>query len=783
MRASLRYAAAVATLAMVEAASAAPEPVRRQVAGLTGQASIVIDRWGVAHIYAKTRRDAFFLQGYNAARDRLWQIDLWRKRGLGRLAENFGPAYVEQDRAARLLLYRGDMSAEWAAYPADAKGMTEAFVAGINAYVEEVLAGAQPMPVEFGLTDTRPDRWQIADAVRIRSHALVSNILAEVMRARVACGGGLDATALMWKLEPAHTVKLPEGLDPCSVPLSVLQTYQLGVGAVAFQPPAPDDPARKPGSEGSNGWVVAPERTATGRAMLANDPHRALGVPSLRYVVHLDAPGLSVIGAGEPALPGISFGHNGRIAWGLTILNTDQEDLQVYDLRPGDPQSYRYGQGWEKIRTVEETIAVRGEPSRTVALRFTRHGPVLALDEKAGKAFALRSVWSEPGTAGYFASAWMLGARNWAEFRRGQRHWGTPPLNLIYADSRGNIGWTAAAKLPVRRNWDGLLPVPGDGRYEWRGFHPGTALPSRYNPPEGWIATANEMNLPVDYPAEARNLGFEWAERSRFERIAEVLSAKSAVTIDDMLALQVDSHDVMARRLLALIRPLSASDPRGKAALALLNTWDANESTDSAAAALYQMWVTRFLGTAVIAAQAPPQVRPLLGAGSLDVIISRLEAPDAALRDMRDRILVETLSAAYAALEVRLGTDAAAWFWGALHQATVIPAVAPLADPALRARMTVGPVAVPGSGSTPIALSFRGTDFTPTSGASVRIAIDVGDWDRSRFINMPGQSGDSSSPHYRDLFPLWADGRAVPLLFSRPAVMREADTILALSPR
>jgi penicillin G amidase len=290
----------------------------------------VIDRAGIPHIYAANARDGFFLQGYAVARDRLWQIDLWRKRGLGRLSASFGPQFVAQDRAARLLLYRGDMAAEWAAYPAAAKAWTQGFVAGINAFVADVEAGRQPLPIEFTATGSKPERWQADDVVRIRSNALIRNIPDEVARARALCGGDVRYEPLRRQLEPAHDVTIPKGLDPCSIPENVLETFALGTGQVRFDGKqvvvASLDPDAQ---EGSNNWVIAPSRSATGRPILANDPHRAHSVPNLRYLSHIDTPELKIAGAGEPALPGVSFGHNEDIAWALTIFAIDQQDLVV----------------------------------------------------------------------------------------------------------------------------------------------------------------------------------------------------------------------------------------------------------------------------------------------------------------------------------------------------------------------------------------------------------------------------------------------------------------------
>nr|MBP6546949.1 penicillin acylase family protein [Phenylobacterium sp.] len=396
-----------------------PGAVREQqaITGLEKPAQILVDQWGVPHIYAASERDAFFLQGWNAARDRLWQIDLWRKRGLGRLAASFGPAYVAQDRAARLFVYRGDMAAEWAAYGPSAKGRAEAFTAGVNAYVAAVLKGEAPLPVEFTLTGSKPELWEAADIVRIRSHALTRNADSEVARARVTCLAGLGADTLRRNLDPPWTTSVPAGLDPCAIPADVLENYVLATREVSFEalarrapiPPVSAAPSaedyalltQRIENEGSNNWVVAPSRTATGRPLLANDPHRALGAPSLRYLVQLEAPGLSVIGAGEPSLPGVSLGHNARIAFGFTIFPVDQEDLYVYALNPANPLQYRYRGRWEPMRTVTETIEVKGEAPREITLAFTRHGPVIRTDDK-GQAFALRTVWSEPGTNAYF---------------------------------------------------------------------------------------------------------------------------------------------------------------------------------------------------------------------------------------------------------------------------------------------------------------------------------------------------------------------------------------------
>jgi penicillin amidase len=771
-----------------------------QVKGLAAPAEIIVDHWGVAHIYAASQRDAFFLQGYNAARDRLWQIDLWRKRGLGLLSKSFGPAYAEQDRAARLFLYRGDMEKEWNAYAPDARASAEAFAAGVNAYVGEVKAGAKPLPVEFGLTDSQPETWQAEDIIRIRSHALVSNVTSEVARARVACVAGIDADELRRKLDPAdHKRVVPAGLDPCDVPANVLDDYVLGTKQVDFTPlTGAKQVARDPGTEladlmeaqlneGSNNWTIAPSKTETGRPILANDPHRALGVPGLRYVVGLNAPGMNIIGAGEPALPGVSLGHNNDVAFGITIFAMDQEDLYVYETNPSNPNAYRYQGRWAPMTIVRESIEVKGEATREVELRFTRHGPVVAQDEAKRRAFAMRSVWFEPGVAGYFGSTRLTHAKSWEDFRDASNNWGAPPLNLVYADVEGNVGWAASGKTPVRKNWDGLMPVPGDGRYEWDGFFKKDLLPSSFNPAEGFFATANEYNIPADYPKD-RKVAYEWVDPSRATRVKEVLRAISKTTLLDSMKLQTDSVSPQARRLLKLVRdvPGGTMGINVDHALKLLTEWDGDLTVDSPAAAIYETWANKHLGKAVVARVTPAAARDIVGSGHLEAIVSYLENPDARLgsdpRQSRIDVMLEALKGATDELAERLGPDPHSWAWGRLHVAKWEPAVAVLADPELRAQMTVGPLATPGSASTPRAQTWRASDFTVSAGASVRFVFDVGAWDNSVFTNSPGQSADPQSAHYRDLFPLWAEGGYAPLPFSREAVERAARRVITLTP-
>jgi penicillin amidase len=532
--------------------------------------------------------------------------------------------------------------------------------------------------------------------------------------------------------------------------------------------------------------VVAPAKSATGRPILASDPHRAYAAPSLRYVVHLNSPGLSVIGGGEPALPGVSIGHNGTIAFGLTVFGTDQEDLYVYETHRERPNEYRYRRGWEKMQVVAETIAVRGRAPVSVEMLFTRHGPVIHSDHVRGLTYAVRSGWLEPGMAPYFGSIDYMHARNFADFKRAMAKWGAPSENQLYADVAGNIGWVTGGLAPVRPNWDGLLPVPGDGRYEWAGFWTGDQLPAAVNPRVGWLASANEQNLPAGYPYRQRKLGFEWPPATRWQRVAETLKALPKVSIEDSMRLQNDLLSVTARRLQAVLRRVSVNDPLAKAPARLLLDWNAVETGDSAAAALFEVWWSRHLGPAVKDALLPSAAARLIRTADTDLLLETMERPGPALGSAavarRDRIVEQSLAAAWAELRTLIGSNPEAWRWDKLHHVQFTHPLANATDEATRARLNVGPFPKHGGIDTVNASSYDIATFRQVGGPSFRVVIDVGDWDNSRAMNTPGQSGDPDSPHYRDLAPLWLKGEYFPLLYTRARVEAAAVRRIELVP-
>lgn len=772
--------------------AAAPE-TRVITPGLSSPAEILIDHWGVPHIYASTTRDAFFAQGWNAARDRLWQIDLWRRSGLGELAEAFGPDYVAQDRAVRLLVYRGDMEKEWGSYGADARDRTAAFVAGINAYVAATRADRSLLPVEFKLAGYLPSFWQAADVVRVR-YGLAGNSFGEVARAQIACQtGSLKAAELIYPISPPWTPVMPDGLDLCSIPNDVLDDYRLAQKPLQLggkELLAASNTTLDSQIQGSNNWVVAPGKSQTGRPILANDPHRALGEPSLRYIAHLVAPGLNVIGAGEPELPGIYIGHNERIAFGITVFFIAQEDLYVYETNPENPNEYRYCGTWEPMRVVHERVAVRGGDAREVELKFTRHGPVLREDPVHHRAYALRAAWLDTGAAPYFGAMGYLQAHDLAQFDRALQHWGGPGENQIYADTSGKIGWLPAGFTPIRANSDGLLPLPGDGRYEWDGYLGRDQLPTLVDPASGFINTSNQMALPADYPYAQRRVGFSWFDDNRFRRVAEVLQAQSKVSLQSSAALQSDDLNQQALRVVKVLTAIQTTDAELQDTIQWLERWNGRVTVASPQAALYEVWSAHHLVSRVLGAVVPALPESMRGAGELGVseaVIRLLEHPDQRLgptpNATRDELMLRSLAAALEETRQRLGPDRSSWQWGRLSTILFEHPLARLADSDLRRKLNVGPAAKAGDGGVVGMAAYRLQDFRTENGASFRMVLDVGHWDDSLAVNTPGQSGDPGSEHYRDLFPLWLEGKYFPLVYSRAAVVRATERKIVLQPR
>jgi penicillin G amidase len=740
------------------------------MAGLQQPVNVLRDHWGVPHIFAKNQHDLFFAQGFVVAQDRLFQMEMWKRSGQGRLAEVLGATAVQRDLDARLLRYRGDMTAEYESYSPDTEVILRAFTDGINAEIRSLTAKGGPgLPIEFQLAGFEPEPWKPEDCLnRMAAFSMTGNAFSELRHAELVAKLGVQKASAVLSLDPKVQLDPAPGVDFSGLNPSLLKNLVGSDVRIEF----PSDAA-----QGSNNWTISGKLTSTGKPILANDPHRVMALPSLRYIVHLVAPGWDVIGAGEPGLPGVAVGHNQRIAWGFTIFGLDQQDLYLEDLNPQDPLQYKTDNGWARMRVVHESIAVKGKPPVEVDLEFTRHGPVLWQDGK--RALVLRWVGTEPGTAGYLASLAVDRARNWNDFEEAMKRWKVPSENIVYADMEGNIGEHSTGLAPRRKTWTGLLPVPGAAGYEWSGFVPNSELPHSFNPQAGFVATANHRMIPENYPY---NVGFEWDPGYRVHRIEEVLSgivaSRRKITLADMEKLQSDVVSLPARQFVNLLKKAS---PNPTAATQMILGWDATLSRESAAAAVYEIWVNDL--RKVISLKEG--VQGIADDLSLEKVIEELVQPlpqifgsDAVAG--RNEVLLQTLDSAWKRAEQLMGPDPQRWSWSKLHTIRFRHSLDDL--PGASTWLDLGPLSRPGDGYT-VNATWANEKFEQEAGASYREILDPADWDRSLAVNTPGQSGQPGSSHYSDLLPLWNNGGYFPLVYSQKMVERNAQDRLVLVPQ
>ena len=770
------------------------------VAGTREPVEVIRDQFGVPHIYAKNTGDLFFAQGFVVAQDRMWQLEMWRRNGEGRLAEVLGADYVRRDTFARMLQFRGNWDAEYQKYHPQGKLIFESFANGVNAAIRKAL-DENKVPIEFERMGFAPQPVWTAQSIltRMAGWAMTSNAASEVTRALDIKRLGLEKTRELKPTDPERAFTVPEGLNLDDIEPGILD---LARDANNYRFPIPGGAGvmdARPGSladerpSASNNWVIGGTKSTTGKPILANDPHRDLVNPSLRYVVHLNAPGWNAIGATEPGVPGIAVGHNDRVAWGFTILGVDQQDLYVEETDPGNAGRYRWKGEWRDMVVSKEQILVKGvtEPVE-VTLKRTHHGPVLFENLATHRAYALRWAGAETGGAGYVGALGVMQSRNWPEFRDNiARAWFIPSHSIVYADVDGNIGYLGVALSPVRRNWDGLLPVPGkDGKYEWEGYVPFDKLPASFNPAGGFYNTSNNDVVPKIVPGYDLPLGFEYAQPFRYNRVLEVLKSKPKFDLADMQALQRDTVSLPARTLVPLLLDLV---PRRRVlirAQRLLTGWDHSLKKESAAAALFEAFQS-MLPTLAYAPFLTEEQRFTYRGYDLERVVHWMSEPPKAYGDSpkerraaRDRILTQALDRAMAHMAKTQGEDPKAWAWGHVHTADFIhPLSRTKSGNGEPDAFAITPAPRGGDGNTVMATSYSSENNPKqTAGASFSFVADVADWDRSTFLSAPGNSAQPLSPFYSNLVQSWAAGKGNTFAFSRSKVEELKAHTLLLQP-
>ena len=757
----------------------------KKVSALLEPVEILRDKWGINHIYAKNQHDLFFSQGYAAAKDRLFQFEIWRRQATGTIAEILGPDELERDIGTRLFKYRGDMTTELNHYHPEGKAIIEAYVEGVNHYITEALQAPDQLPLPFKMLEIEPQLWT-PEVVISRHQGLLGNIGQELQIGRaVALIGAKKVKELLWFHPKDPEIKLDKNIETRLLFEDILAPYFAFRKKVRFKKEHLKKSYQKTEAMaflnrynelsndsldlGSNNWVVAGSKTENGATYMANDPHRTLAVPSLRYMAHLVAPGWNVIGGGEPEIPGISIGHNEFGSWGLTVFRTDGEDLYQYELNPMNPLQYKHNGKWKAFTVIEETIAIKGNAPKKVSLYYSHHGPITYHDTKKNIAFGVRCAWLEPGGSPYLASLRMDQAQSWEAFKEACAYSHIPGENMIWADTNGNIGWQAVGIAPVRNNFSGLVPVLGDGTYEWERYLPILQKPNDFNPEKGYIATANQNITPPDYE-HWNAIGYSWSDPYRGNRVNQVLEQNNTLKMDDMKALQVDVTSLPAKTLVPFLKKLSFDSFETSQKKRLLN-WDFRLNPTAIEAAIYVSWENEIKKMA-FETFVPEKVKPYITSLQLKLIIDWIETPKTSFfgsEKKRDAFLKESFFVSLTKLKERLGENPENWDYGQtkFKHSYMEHALGTLSNDTIASKLNLGPLPRGGNGYTP---GSTGGNDRQSSGATFRMIVNTGDWDTAIGTNAPGQSGNPESPFYNNLFKDWAEDRYFPIYFSREKI-------------
>ena len=744
-----------------------------RIAGLDGQVEIVRDRWGVPHIFAATDHDAFLALGYVHAQDRLWQMEMNRRIGAGRLSEFLGEATLEIDQFQRTLGYYRAAHSDYPALSERSRMALDAYAAGVNAWIGE----GHLLPPEYLLLGVQPEPWTPYDSLvweKMMSWDLGGDYEMELLRRQLGETLGPERAAQLLPPFPEDgVVILPDGVTADA-------WQQTAADLLALDRRLQLDFGRGGREIGSNNWVVAGTRTESGLPLLADDPHLSTSIPSIWYLAELQGDQIHAIGATFPGLPAIVIGHNERVAWGVTNVGPDTQDLYIEQINPANPNQYRVEDGWEELMVVEEIIVVDGRDEPLAwAARSTRHGPLISDVSGTGAPVALRWVTLEAGDTTMDAFVGINYAANWQEVVDSLRFYVSPSQNMVYADIDGNIGYFAPGRIPIRsEGHNGMLPVPGwDSSAEWTGYIPFDELPQVYNPPAGFVATANNRVVGDEYPYLISN---DWAPPYRAERIVtlieEMSSGGETISAGDIAAIQADRFSAQVDDLLPFLLTVEPQDERQSRAVAYLQDWTGELALDSVAASIYEAWMLH-LERALFADDLRGDLFEEMALRANPLFLTNvLNDPALALVWCDDVLTVAVQSCEQQAqialdlaledLTTRLGSDMAAWPWQRLHL-TQYPH-RPFSDVEYLKPLFHRSIGNGGDRYTvnvaPVTLS---SPYDQTHTPGYRHIVDLSDLQNSRYIQTTGQSGNVLSSHYDDFIRPHRDVEYAPMQFGR----------------
>lgn len=772
---------------------------------LQNEVQVYRDEYGIPHIYAENEHDLFVAQGYVHAQDRFWQMEFWRHTGMGRISEITGPPGLEFDRFIRTVGWNRLAANNLAYYEAESPetmAVLNAYSEGVNAYIAEngdnfslnrTILGAVNEPWEI-------EPWQPIHTIAwglAMAHDLGGNYADELDRANLIATIGEASTDTLLPgypyanrpvIVPSSSLNLEDfeanrGSSAQTIDWQNVNTTLVGaipVGGFALGSGS---------GIGSNNWVVSGDHTATGLPLLANDMHLSIQMPSIWYEVGLHAPGWDVTGFSFAGVPGVISGHNDQIAWGFTNVGPDVQDLYIEKINPANPLQYEFMDEWRDVEVIEEIIKVNGAEDERLEVHLTHHGPIVSDVVDSDKKDVLALRWTAAETTRVFQAVIGLNqAQNYEDFKDALQYWDVPSQNVVYADVAGNIAYQAPGRVPIRKNGNGLVPVPGwTGEYEWEGWIPYDEMPALFNPEWGYIVTANHAVVDEDYPYL---INVDWAAGDRAQRITEMMEtavSRGDVTLADLATIHFDSKSLLAETYVPLFSGLASDDPTIQAAIERLRGWDLQERRDSVPAALFEIFYMHLVRE-VLTDDVGPEL--VTDAHSVIFFHALANEPDArwwdnqntAQRETQEDILLQALTQTIAWFAENVGGDMNEWTWGTIHTATFDSDPLGNSDIGLiEAIVNRGPFPVDGGSRIVNAAGWRWSKPAEVrSIASMRSLIDLSDFDRSQAVNPTGQSGHPYHPHYDDMILLWQNGLYHAWPFSRQMVEETAVDHLIL---
>jgi penicillin amidase len=766
---------------------------RLTVPGLSAPVEIVRVEPGVPHLYARNAHDLFFAQGYVHAQDRLWQMEFNRSLGGGRLAALFGEGALDIDKVMHVLGLSRAAARDWQTLSPATRAILSAYADGVNAYVA---THRGRLPIEFTVLGVEPRPWAPVDSLtwgKLMALNLSLNHAFEILRSHlIAKLGEPVARRLMSPYPASAPVIVPPGVHGYAG-FAVPRESRTGLAAL----PGLAMISGTGTAWGSNGWVVAGSRTASGHPLLANDTHLGLQMPSIWYQVGLHGGGYDEVGFSFPGMPLVVIGHNQRIAWGITNLCADVQDLYIEKLDdPAHPRRYQFDNAWRDLAVRREAIAVKGKSKISVEIRETLHGPLVnsVIPElKGSPPVALR--WPAlAGTRLLDALAALNLAQDWPSFHRALADWGTPSVNFVYADVDGHIAYQSTGRIPVRAaGHQGLVPVPGwDGRSEWQGFIPYEEIPKLLDPPSGFIVTANNKVVGDDYP---HFIAYDMADPYRAQRITQLLAAGHRFTRESLRAIQAETLGLPAAALRPWLLAVPPAAERERKALDEVRRWDLRYEPESVGASVYEVWYWHLVGD-ILGDELGPELLTeyrTVGLSQVPSIVDLMARPDDPLFDdrrtpaveHRDDIVRRSLTHAVAWLARRYGNDPAGWTYGRVHSITFVHA--PLGQSGIAPLERLFNSATFPARGTAFTVDAAMADFVPpfpvVFGTSQRMIVDLGDLEGSNWVNSTGQNAQLFHRHREDQIPKWEAIESYPMRFGETAVKAHPEARLTLVPQ